>query len=257
MKKVIGLLVLLSLVIITTGVRGAELIAAWSFDNDTAATVADVSGNGFNGVGTDTVIVDGKFGKAMEFDGEEPSHVEIPHDEALNVQDAITVEAWVKPTSFIGLGGIAQKWGDDTTRRQYLLCSVNANVSFYISGSGDTWPSAAGTSAMVVDEWVHLAGTYDSQNIRLYFNGELDAETANDEGLFASDVPFWIGGYGPNADFASNRHFPGVIDEVRLWAGALTEDEIKVAMNDPAAVITAVDAAGKLSTTWGKIKDTH
>ena len=69
MKKAVGLLVLLSLVIITSGVRGAELIAAWSFDNDTATEVTDVTGNGFDGVGADTTIVDGKFGKAMEFAG--------------------------------------------------------------------------------------------------------------------------------------------------------------------------------------------
>jgi len=256
MKKVVGLLVLLSLIIITTGVRGAELIAAWSFDNDTAKEVTDVTGNGFDGVGADTTIVNGKFGKAMEFDGVN-SQVEILHDEVLNIQDAITVEAWVMPTSFIGLGGIAQKWGDDTTRRQYLLCSVNANVSFYISGSGATWPSAASVSTMTIDEWIHLAGTYDSTSIKIYLDGELDAETPTDEGLFGSDVPFWIGGYGPNADFGSNRHFPGIIDEVRLWEGAMTEAEIKRVMNKSTAAITAVDVSGKLSTTWGKIKDKH
>ena len=256
MKKAIGLLVFLSLVIITTGARGAELIAAWSFDNDTAEEVTDVTGHGFDGVGADTVIVDGKFGKAMDFDGVN-SQVEIPHDEALNIQDEITVEAWVKPTGFIGLGGIAQKWGDGTGRRQYLLCSVNAKVRFYISGSGGTWPSAESGSSMALDEWAHLAGVYDSQSIKIYFNGELDGETPNDEGLFASDVPFWIGGYGPNADFGSNRHFPGVIDEVRLWAGAMTDDEVKDVMNKPTAEITAVDAWGKLSATWGSVKKAY
>jgi hypothetical protein len=256
MKKAFWLLAFLSLVIITTGVRGADLIAAWSFDKDTAEKVTDVTGNGFDGVGADTAIVDGKFGKAMEFDGVN-SQVEIPHDEVLNIQDAITVEAWVMPTSFIGLGGIAQKWGDNTGRRQYLLCSVNEKVRFYISGSGGTWPSAESGNSMVVDEWVHLAGTYDSQAIKIYFNGELDGETPNEEGLFGSDVPFWIGGYGPNADFGSNRHFPGVIDEVRLWEGAMTDDEVKDVMDKSTAAITAVDASGKLSTTWGKIKDKH
>ena len=255
MKKAIGLLVFLSFIIViaNVGVCGGELIAAWSFDNDTAMDVRDISGNGHDGVGVDTNIVDGKLGKAMEFDGVN-SQIEVPNDDVLNIEDAVTVEAWVNPSSYNDLSAVAQKWGDDTGRRQYLLCFVVDKVSFYISGSGVTWPSAAGTSSVPTDEWTHIAGTYDSTAIKVYINGQLDAETANNEGLFASDVPVWIGGYGPNADFGSNRHFPGVIDEVRFWKGALTEAEIQDSMGRSLA---AVDAAGKLSATWGRIKAKH
>jgi hypothetical protein len=254
MKKVIvSLLSLVFMAAIATTGMCAELVAAWSFDNDTVESIADVSGNGFDGVGMDLTIVDGKFGNAMEFDGVN-SQVEIPHDEALNIQDAITMEAWIKPSAEVGLGGIVQKWGDTTNRRQYLLCTVNDKIRTYISGSGDTWPSVECTSSIPLNEWTHVAGVYDSSNIKIYINGGFEGETANDEGLFASDIPVWIGGYGPNEDFGSNRHFPGAIDEVRLWAGALTEAEINSAMNDPASVVSAVDAGGKLGITWGSIK---
>lgn len=232
----------------------AELVAAWSFDRDTAEDITDVSGNGFDGVGTDTVIAEGKFGKAMEFSGTD-SHVEIPHDEDLNIQEQVTVEAWINPSGTVGLGGIAQKWGDETGRRQYLLCTVNDKIRFYISGSGGTWPSAECTSSIPLDEWTHVAGVYDSSSIKIYIDGELEGEMANDEGLFASDVPFRIGGYGPDADFGSNRHFPGVIDEVRLWDTALSGAEIKNNMDIATSTIMAVDAFGKLGITWGSIKE--
>jgi hypothetical protein len=232
----------------------ADLVAAWSFDNDTAEDVRDVSGNGFDGVGLDTAIVEGRFGNAMEFDGTN-SQVEIPHDEALNIQDEVTVEAWIKPSAEIGLGGIAQKWGDTTNRRQYLLCTVNDKIRFYISGSGDTWPSAECTSSIPLDEWTHVAGVYDSSNIKIYINGKLENEVPNNEGIFASDVAFWIGGYGPNEDFGSNRHFPGVIDEVRLWDSALSDGEIEANMDMSTYVLMAVDAVGKLGTIWGSIKE--
>lgn len=254
MKKVIVLL--LSLVFITsiatTGMC-ADLVAAWSFDNDTTEDIMDVSGNNFNGTGMDLTIVDGKFGKAMEFNGE-TSQVEVPSADALNIQGELTMEAWIKPSAEVGLGGIVQKWGDETGRRQYLLCTVGSKIRTYISGSGGTWPSVECTSDIPIDEWTHLAGVYDSSSIKIYINGQFEGETANDEGLFASDVSVKIGGYGPDEDFGSNRHFPGTIDEVRLWAGALTEAEINNAMNDPASLITAVDAGGKLSITWGNLK---
>ena len=132
--KHILLLLMLSVFVLgvtTTSPCKPELIAAWSFDNDTADKIKDVSGNGHDGAGANTKIVDGKFGKAMEFDGES-SQVEIPSEDSLNV-DGVTVEAWVKPSSYNSLSAVAQKWGDISDRRQYLLCFVNDKVRFYIS----------------------------------------------------------------------------------------------------------------------------
>jgi hypothetical protein len=196
--------------------------------------------------------VDGKFGKAIEFDGT-ASQVEIASKDAFNFKGgAITVEAWVKPANYTNsLGGVIQKWGDTSNRRQYLLCFVADKLSFYISGAGNTWPAASGKTAVKTGEWTHIAGTYDSKAIKAYVNGKLDAETANTEGIFASDLPAWIGGYGPDAEFASNRHYAGVIDEVHFWSGVLTEAEIQKNMSGP---LTPVDMMGKLTTKWGGIK---
>lgn len=234
----------------SAGVQASELVAAWSFDDGTD-TVRDVTGNGYDGVIRDAVYVDGKMGTALEFDGA-TSSVEVEHGEALNIEDALTVEAWVNPSSFNDLSAVAQKWGDTTNRRQYLLCFVGAKVRMYISGSGGTWPSAESTSQVPTNDWTHIAGTYDSEAIKVYINGKLETETANAEGLFGSEIPVWIGGYGPDAEFDGNRHFPGIIDEVRFWAGALSEDEIAKGMNESAA---ALAPKGKLGTLWGTLKN--
>lgn len=253
MKKCLISLMFLMLTLgfATIGLCAGQLIAAYSFDSDSGNTAKDITGNGYNGVVKDAKYVDGKFGKAIEFDGVK-SQVEIASKDALNFKDgAITVEAWVKPTRYNDLSAVAQKWGDNSNRRQYLLCFVGDKVRFYISGKGNTWPAAAGNTAVKTGEWTHIAGTYDSKAIKCYVNGKLDGETANNEGLFASDIPAWIGGYGPDAEFGSNRHFPGVIDEVRFWNGVLTEAEIQKNMSGP---ITPVNLMGKLATKWGGIK---
>ena len=247
--------VLISMVLVlgiaSIGLCKGTLIAAYTFDNDPANGVKDVTGNGHNGVIKDATYVDGKFGKALEFDGT-TSQVEIPNKDDLNIKGAITLEAWVKPSKYNALSAVVQKWGDNTNRRQYLLCFVGEKLSFYISGSGTTWPAASGTTAVKTGEWTHIAGTCDSTVIRAYVNGKMDAETANAEGLFASDVPAWIGGYGPDADFGDNRHFPGVVDEVRFWSGALTADEIQ---NGMSGTVSPVDLMGKIATQWGSIKN--
>ncbi len=235
----------------SVGLCKGTLIAAYSFDNDPAGKVNDVTGNGNIGVIKNAKYVDGKFGKGLEFAGAD-SHVEIAHNNILNIKESITIEAWVKPTKYNDLSAVAQKWGDNSNRRQYLLCFVGDKLRFYISGAGNTWPSAASESSVKVGEWTHIAGTYDSKAIKVYINGKLEGETANNEGIFASDIPAMIGGYGPDAEFGSNRHFPGVVDEVRFWSGTLTQAEIQQGMLGPT---TLVNMHGKLSTTWSQIKN--
>lgn len=52
--------------------------------------------------------MEGKFGKALEFDGVE-SQVVIPHSEDMNFKEGLTVEAWVKPTRYNDLSAVVQK----------------------------------------------------------------------------------------------------------------------------------------------------
>jgi len=73
-------------------------------------------------------------------------------------------------------------------------------------------------------------------------------------GIFASDIPVAIGGYGPKTPectYGQNRHFNGVIDEVRFWNRALSQEEIKSGMN---ASVVAVQPVGKVAATWAQIK---
>ena len=44
-----------------------------------------------------------------------------------------------------------------------------------------------------------------------------------------------------------------MIDEVRLWNRALSQDDIKI-LKELNAQSTPVDPLGKLSTTWGSLK---
>lgn len=249
----IFLLVMAMTVMITASCFGAELVAAYSFDDGSAKMAKDDTGNGHNGEIKEAVVVDGKFGKALEFDGS-TSQVEIAHNEDMNFEEGVTVEAWVNPTNYNDLSAVVQKWGDTSNRRQYLLCFVVDKVRMYISGTGASWPSAESKSGVPKGEWTHIAGTYDSNAIKVFINGELENQVANVEGLFGSDLPAWIGGYGPDGEFGSNRHFPGIIDEVRYWDGAVDDADIKKNMDISVANMLAVDPKFKLASKWGLIK---
>ncbi len=66
-------------------------------------------------------------------------------------------------------------------------------------------------------------------------------------------------GYGNSESvFHIARHFDrytaGIIDEVALFNVALDESDLQSIMNDGLATLTAVEAADKLTTTWGNVK---
>ena len=74
------------------------IVGIWKFDEGKGDTTKDVSGNGNDG----TLInkpkwVDGKFGKALEFDGS--SFVDMGNDESLQFDGNVTIVFWVNPES--------------------------------------------------------------------------------------------------------------------------------------------------------------
>ena len=83
--------------------------------------------------------------------------------------------------------------------------------------------------------------------MKVYINGKLEGEADNNVPITPSDLELWIGG---DDNGRPTDHFPGKIDEVRLYEKALSEADIQKVMETP----QDVEARGKLTTTWGKIK---
>ena len=246
MHKVSFLVLLASLLIIANlgvaNVAEEGLVAYWPFDEGTGKTAEDVTGNGHDGKFAGAPKwVDGKFGTALEFDGEE-DHVVVADDAALAIEENITFMAWFSP-------------GDVLTSRRLMVKNNSIFVIFDFGNKDsidflvkpDNTFAESTTTDWKVGEWYHFAGTFDGKTMRVYVNGKLEGEAANNVPIAPSDLELWIGGddFGRPTDF-----FPGTIDEVRLYEKTLTEAEIQKVMETP----QDVEARGKLTTAWGKIK---
>jgi len=70
------------------------VVGSWHFDEGSGTTAYDTSGNDNDGTINGATWVDGKFGRALDFDGVD-DYVEIPDDSSLDITEAITIEAWV------------------------------------------------------------------------------------------------------------------------------------------------------------------
>jgi hypothetical protein len=75
------------------------LVAAYSFDDGAGTTAMDVSGHGHTGtLDGATWSATGEFGGALDFDGNSDV-VSVPDDNALDLTNGMTLEAWVHPSS--------------------------------------------------------------------------------------------------------------------------------------------------------------
>jgi hypothetical protein len=116
------------------------------------------------------------------------------------------------------------------------------NDNYYLmatTSNGGGQPAAGGTfgginvnlygpSALSLNTWTHLAGTYDGAMLRLYVNGVQVASQLQVGILLGSANPLQIGG-----DSIFGQTFQGQIDEVRVYSRALSAAEIQTDLATP------------------------
>ena len=71
-------------------------VGMWLFDQGEGKVVEDASGNDGDGDIFGAKWVDGKFGKALEFDGDS-NYVEVKNSDSLNPTEKISICMWIKP----------------------------------------------------------------------------------------------------------------------------------------------------------------
>lgn len=142
----------------------------------------------------------------------------------------ITLEAWVKPTSF----GV-NNWSNNIIDKEvwspqqgYMLrCGDGGKVNFNI-GSGLGWNEITTTNVVLtVNTWSHVAATYDGSYMRILINGVVVDSIAKIITINPAVSSNLI--IGDNSQ--NGRFFHGLIDEVRIWNIARTAAQIQASMN--------------------------
>ncbi|MCG9129352.1 LamG domain-containing protein [Candidatus Poribacteria bacterium] len=227
-------------------------MAVWLFEEGGGKRVKDASGNGHDGeiIGS-LKWVKGKFGSALEFPGDKRGYIVVNSTKKLELE-TLSIEAWVMVPEPTGKWqGIVCKQQAGCTNRNYgIWVEVNQKVLHaQIGANGACAFNINGTTPITDNKWHHLAFTFDGENGRVYVDGELETEKAN-QASFQSDDPITIG--VPNID--NDNGLQGLIDEIRISNVARSQDEIKEAKSIGLAQILNVDPHGKLATRWGYLK---
>jgi hypothetical protein len=252
-KTIITTLVLAAIATVLCSVKVAEsqeyitsgLIGFWTMDEEDIQgdTVKDISGQNNHGkIGGDPQIVSGKIEEALDFDGED-DFVTIPD---LGNEPAVSVDLWARADEpFPNIRGLLStfdppQWKAGTTHFKF----ESNNIDILKNGGGRIQVPAE------PNRWYHIGYTCDTEanELKLYVDGELiDTVDAGAEPNNLTHLRIGSEHEG--------RYFPGILDDVRLYNRALTEDEMKQNFEVVDNTITAVQSAGKLAVTWGTLKN--
>ena len=201
--------------------------------------------------------------KAMQFDGK-ANYVKIDMagqgkdiDSHFDPKKGMTICAWVKPIKTgtdahgqtrqpIVMKGAGGQWEFSL----YVYDDFGAGMSVWTCpGSGVSEPSAPGTAPQ--DKWTHQCGTFKlKEGVRVYVNGGKDpVAEAGDNGngpCEEGNRPVFI------AHREDGQWLNAVIGEVYMWDRVIDVDEMNLAMKTIGGL--AVQPGGKLTTTWGHVK---
>jgi hypothetical protein len=205
-------------------------------------TVRDMSGNGndakiMGAVGS----AGGVIGEAALFDGTPDNYIEIPD---MGEMETDSVECWVYEEAFAGIQGIVSTW-QWTAGKVHFKFESN-QIQMDKNGVGKIRSDAEAQT------WYHVIYTQGvDDGIKLYVNGELVDELPSSGAVLENWHERRIGSEH------DGRYLNGMIDEVRVYDRILTAAEVLQNSNAKSNVLATVEPVGKLTDTWGNIKQIH
>jgi len=228
-------------------------LALWHFNEGNGDNINDESGNNIESNVEGNVEWDknedwnlaSDGASSFRFDGQ--TLIAVPSEEKIvQPEDAITVEAWVFPESLDGWKLILTHWGGAVVGSYHL--GVEAGVPKFHINTGQGTAFAAAVEQLNLQEWQHVAGTYDSNTIRLFINGEQVGETGHGGKLKSGDPDFdVIIGSKDTREFNWN----GLLDEVRISSIARKASELSPNLEAPQSVEFN---SQQLPIFWGGLK---
>jgi prepilin-type N-terminal cleavage/methylation domain-containing protein len=223
------------------------LVGYWSFDEGTGIIAYDKSGYGNNGTLLDASSTNadgsrppqwttGKVGGALSFDGVD-DYVSVANSASINTSRT-SIIAWVKFNDITNVHSLIQHMDGCVTNGYFVTInritsctSASADKKIWIvSGSNSVNSGDMASNSMVnTTNWNLIGFTWDStiggsiQNI--YLNAQKDKERNLSIGTPSSRSSNLLIGRITNCWCAWS--FSGLIDEVRIYNRALSDQEIK------------------------------
>lgn len=234
-------------------------VGYWKMDEGTGTTIKDSSGNGNNSssFSGNTTFINGKYGKALTFDGNNDG-VNIPESSSIDLgstTSSFTLGAWFNATNISSSAGtiLAQDSGGSTSYISIYI--TDTDLCFSMDDTSGTHFTESCTTPPSDMKWHYIAGVRNVQTDRvyLYLDGVLkDNDTDTTTSSVGDSADWSIGNSGTSY---SQYDFTGGIDDVKIYNYPRTSAQIIEDMNAghpaPGSPVSSAVAHWKLDEGYG------
>jgi len=206
---------------ITMAVLRDVCVGMWPLDEGSGIVAKDYSPSGKNGTLMGNPVpswVDGKYGKALEFNGTSPGNSvqgSYPVEMRIQLDNVFTYSAWVKVYSGSSWGTIFR----GTAGNPGIEMEGNGSIRF-LQKTASGWPDLLVHYNAPVNAWTHVVVTGDGSKYYMYVNGEKKQTAAAGTLVDEGQAVWMIGGRG------DAWNLRGCVDDVMLLDRCLSDTEV-------------------------------
>lgn len=190
-------------------------ILHWKLDDGKGTSATDVAGkNNGNVAGEVAWVAEGKVGGALSLPDDKSCSVTVDSVSGLEAGNTKhTIAMWVKVSKLPANRAWVLLLGSEGAGSHHWLLNSAGETQFGVWEGGQVAPK------LEVGKWVHVATTFDGTKLTGYVDGQ---KVGDVEATFnLQGVPLTVA-----KDHNGENCFDGTIDDVRIYASALSADEI-------------------------------
>ncbi len=219
----------------TTNDLDAGLVASYPFNGD----AADATTNGYDGTVVDATLITNRFGdvdSAYYFDGVN-DRIDLPVD-VLNFERNVPFSQsfWIKTGDNDAGNNIIAKMQSSGSIRGLNVVLYNGQLRAHLisDASSNNKIQVNGTTVLSDDQWHHVIIAYDGSSmaagVTFFVDGNLESTTTVFDALRGTILNSVTPTVGSRS---SSSYYTGVIDDIRIYNRALSEQEVQGLYNEP------------------------
>jgi Concanavalin A-like lectin/glucanases superfamily/Fibronectin type III domain len=198
-------------------------VSWWRLDESSGTTAVDQKGvnpgtyTAGTTLGMPSLISATQGDSAVAFDGTKGT-VKVAQSSSLNLTNALTLEAWIKPTSLPASGSFRSIL---TKPESYSLQFNGPKLEMTIIYKGTRYRAQAPAGTIVAGSVYYVVGTFNGVTARLYVNAKQVGSVTAQGSASVTSSGLYIGSWNGSAEF-----FSGVIDEPAIYGKVLSAEAI-------------------------------
>lgn len=198
--------------------------ALTAFDSTTNANTGSVTGA--------PVVVAGQWGGAASLNGSQ--YVTFNSSASLNIVGAVTMEAWVYPTTSGVYQAIINRTNAGNVRFYACFLQAGSTSQVFLAFGGTNVGTVSLSASWTVNAWNHICNTADGTNAKTYLNGVLVNTTSSSLDGASATSNVYLGYDQP----VSTNGLVGNLDECRVSSTIRSADWIKTCYNNQSSPST-------------------